>query len=109
MLAPIFLKGVPEMIIKSASRCVLLRTSAPKRARSKRGVMLVIISTKQQDRPKNIGQRLFLRPQLIASSRVVRMTFGGNLSLTKCSVPPYGLHAERAGPIRGHRSSRDAP
>src|SRR5210317_2039184 len=102
MLAPIFLKGVPEMIIRSASRGVLRNTSAPKRAISKRGVMLVIISTKQHDRPKNIGQRLFLRPQLMASSRVVRMTLGGSCSFMQDSALPYGPHVAPAAPSRGH-------
>ena len=59
------------MIIKSDSRGVPRNTSAPKRARSWREVMLVIISTKQQDKPKNIGQRLFLRLQLISQSALV--------------------------------------
>ncbi len=83
MASPIRLNGVPEMIIRSASRGELRSTSAPKRARSKRGVMLVIISTKQQERPKNIGQRLFLRPQLMASSREARMTLSGRASLIR--------------------------
>src|SRR5210317_1507280 len=116
MLAPIFLKGVPEMIIRSASRGVLRKTSAPKRAISKRGVMLVIISTKQHDRPKNIGQRLFLRPQLMASSKVVSMTFGGNSSLMMRSLAtcadhsaPCAAHAALAVPSRVRRFSRYGP
>ena len=34
-------------------------------------VMAVIISTKQQERPKNIGQSELARPQLMRSSRLV--------------------------------------
>src|SRR3546814_18596540 len=61
----IFINTVPAMIITSASRGVPRITSAPHRARSYFGVMLVAISTKQQESPKWKGHMEFLRPQEI--------------------------------------------
>ncbi len=52
------MKTVPEMISRSDCRGEPLRTSAPNRAMSKRGVQAVICSMKQQESPKNIGQKL---------------------------------------------------
>src|SRR6056297_107771 len=104
--APIFLNGVPEMIMTSDSRGVPRSTSAPKRARSKRGVILVIISTKQQDRPKNIGHRLFLRPQLIRSSARVSNTPCGSFSLMRNSGADY-VQAAHPNPV--HPFSTDTP
>src|SRR5512146_102804 len=67
-----FLKTVPEMIRRSDCLGDPLRTSAPKRARSKREVNAAASSTKQQDRPKNMGQRLYRLDQLIRKSVVLR-------------------------------------
>src|SRR5512142_1369064 len=69
---------VPAMTIRSASRGVPRITSAPKRAMSYLLVMLVAISTKQQERPKLKGQMEFLRPQASRScSRVSRKLRSG--------------------------------
>src|SRR5664279_4909421 len=75
----ILTKGVPAMTIRSASRGVPRSTSAPKREMSWREVNEVIISTKQQESPKNIGQRELDRPQLIRSSRRVKTMLSGTV------------------------------
>src|ERR1700733_9418030 len=67
----IFLVTVPETIIKSACRGEGRKTSAPKRARSYRAMVVAIISMAQQAKPKVSGQTEFLRPQLYSSSKEV--------------------------------------
>src|SRR5437762_5544 len=62
MTGAIFMKIVPAVTIRSASRGVLRITSAPKRAISYLLVRLVAISTKQQERPKPKGQMEFFCP-----------------------------------------------
>ena len=59
------------MIIRSDWRGDGRKTSAPKRAISKREAPIDIISMAQQARPNVIGQIEFLRTQLIAESSVV--------------------------------------
>src|SRR5215469_4298821 len=69
----ILLETRPAMIIKSDCRGEPRNTSAPKRAMSNREALIDIISMAQQARPKDIGQMEFLRAQLMALSRVVRI------------------------------------
>src|SRR5215813_7090255 len=71
MTGAIFMKTVPAITIRSASRGVPRITSAPNRAMSYLLVMLVAISTKQHERPKLNGQMEFLRPQANRSCRLV--------------------------------------
>ncbi len=59
------------MIIRSACRGEPRKTSAPKRAISKRDALIDIISMAQQASPNVIGQMEFLRAQLTALSSVV--------------------------------------
>src|SRR5690349_6963386 len=73
IIGAILIKGVPAITIRSASRGVLRITSAPKREISYLLVMLVAISTKQQESPNPNGQMEFLRPQAIRSSRRERI------------------------------------
>src|SRR5882724_10051644 len=70
----ILLETRPAMIIRSDWRGEPRKTSAPKRAISNRDALIDIISIAQQARPNDIGQMEFLRAQLMALSRVVRMT-----------------------------------
>src|ERR1039458_7367716 len=60
----IFSVTVPATIIKSAWRGLGRKTSAPKRAMSKREVVEAIISIAQQASPKVSGQSEDLRAQL---------------------------------------------
>src|ERR1700756_3613236 len=69
MTGAILMKTVPAMTMRSASRGVPRITSAPKREMSYLLVILVAISTKQQERPKLKGQTEFLRPHATRSSR----------------------------------------
>src|SRR6266849_5225492 len=62
------------MIIRSDWRGEPRNTSAPKRAISNRDALIDIISMAQQAKPNDIGQMEFLRAQLMALSRVVRIT-----------------------------------
>src|SRR6202051_3130084 len=68
MTGAILMKTVPAMTMRSASRGVPRMTSAPKREMSYLLVMLVAISTKQQERPKLNGQTEFLRLHATRSS-----------------------------------------
>src|SRR5271155_4556747 len=61
----------PAIIIKSLCRGDGRKTSAPKRAISKRDAPIDIISMAQQARPNVIGQMEFLRIQLTVESSVV--------------------------------------
>src|SRR5437867_3120225 len=61
------------MMIKSDWRGLGRKTPAPKRSRSKREAPVAIISIAQHARPKVIGQRAELRPQLISQSILVVM------------------------------------
>src|SRR6266567_2299812 len=65
----ILIKTVPAMTMRSAWRGVPRITSAPNREMSYLLVMLVAISTKQQERPKLNGQTEFLRLHATRSSR----------------------------------------
>src|SRR5205814_2834423 len=67
----IFLVTVPATIIRSACRGEGRKTSAPKRARSYRAMVVAIISMAQQARPNCSGQTEFFRPQLYISPNVV--------------------------------------
>src|SRR5690348_5383059 len=67
----------PAMIIRSDWRGDGRKTSAPKRAISKRDAPIDIISIAQHARPKVIGQIEFLRIQLMTLSTVVRTTPSG--------------------------------
>src|SRR4051794_33496664 len=73
MTGAILMKTVPAMTIKSASLGVPRITSAPNREMSYLLVMLVAISTKQQESPKWNGQIEFLRPQATRSSSLDSM------------------------------------
>src|SRR4030095_16923079 len=73
MIGAILMKTVPAITIRSASRGVPRITSAPNRAMSYLLVMLVAISTKQQERPKLNGQMEFFRPQASRSCSRARM------------------------------------
>src|SRR5258705_1666268 len=68
MTGAILINGVPAMTIRSASRGVPRITSAPNREMSYLLVMLVAISTKQQERPKLNRQTEFLRLHATRSS-----------------------------------------
>src|ERR1700747_3597013 len=76
------MKTVPAMTMRSASRGVPRITSAPKREMSYLLVMLVAISTKQQERPKLKGQTEFLRPQATRSSRRDKISVRGSIRPT---------------------------
>jgi hypothetical protein len=67
----IFQVNVPAMINRSHWRGVNRAASAPKRARSNFGPSIAINSIPQHESPSGIGQRLFLRPQLISQSERV--------------------------------------
>src|SRR6185312_8065166 len=73
----ILLETRPAMIIRSDCRGEGRKTSAPKRAISKRDAPIDIISMAQQARPKVIGQMEFLRIQLTTLSTVVSTTPSG--------------------------------
>src|SRR5580704_6789127 len=74
MTGAIFCERRPATIIRSAWRGEGRKTSAPKRATSKREAAMDIISMAQQASPNPSGQREFLRAQLTAlSSWVKRM------------------------------------
>ncbi len=74
MTGAILLLTRPAMIIRSLWRGEPRKTSAPKRARSKREAPVDIISIAQQAKPKVMGQMEVLRAQLMALSSVVVMT-----------------------------------
>ena len=89
------------MIIRSDCRGEGRKTSAPKRAISKRDAPIDIISIAQQAKPKVMGQIEFLRTQFTALSSVVSTT-------PSCSaLPPKASRsmAQRALRIAG----RDYP
>src|SRR5438477_2056144 len=73
----ILLDTRPAMIIRSDCRGDGRKTSAPKRAISKRDAPIDIISIAQQARPKVMGQIEFLRIQLTTLSTVVSTTPSG--------------------------------
>src|ERR1700732_745575 len=68
---------LPAMIIRSLCLGDGRKTSAPKRAMSKRDAPIDIISMAQQARPNVMGQMELLRIQLTAESRVVSTTPSG--------------------------------
>src|SRR6185437_2879219 len=96
MMGAILMNTVPAMTIKSASRGVPRMTSAPKRAMSYLLVILVAISTKQQERPKLKGHIEFLRPHATRScsraNATLRRTTSSMVALmltpVQCSVAP---------------------
>src|ERR1700736_3152966 len=73
MTGAIFCERRPAALIRGAWRGEGCKTSAPKRARSKRAAAMDIISMAQQARPKPSGQMELLRAQFTALSRVVKM------------------------------------
>src|SRR5437879_1879051 len=73
MTGAIFCERRPATIMRSAWRGDGRKTSAPKRARSKRAAAMDIISMAQQASPKPSGQMELLRAQFTALSRVVKM------------------------------------
>src|SRR5881227_795379 len=73
MTGAIFCERRPATIMRSAWRGDGRKTSAPKRARSKRAAAMDIISMAQQAKPKPSGQMELLRAQFTALSRVVKM------------------------------------
>src|SRR5579864_238242 len=83
----------PAMIIRSDWRGEPRKTSAPKRAMSKREADIDIISMAQQASPNDIGQMEFFRAQLIALPReVVRMSWESRPS----SKPALSMRAKRS-------------
>src|SRR3954453_6841492 len=80
----ILMKTVPAITIRSASLGVPRITSAPNREMSYLLVMLVAISTKQQDSPKWKGQIEFLRPHATRSSSLDRMRLR-RTAVSRCS------------------------
>src|ERR1041384_1395823 len=82
----ILLATRPAMIIRSDWRGEPRKTSAPKRAMSKRDALIAIISIAQQARPNVIGQMEFLRAQLIALSAEVRRMPSVRLSEGSLSI-----------------------
>src|SRR6266568_5694902 len=101
MTGAILINGVPAMTIRSASRGVPRITSAPNLEMSYLLVMLVAISTKQQERPKLKGQIEFLRLHATRSSRrdktrVRRIASSNELSSTlACGEAPGRLIDQR--------------
>src|SRR5262245_3213789 len=71
--------------MRSAWRGDGRKTSAPKRATSKRAAAIDIISMAQQASPKPRGQMELLRAQLTALSSVVKMMPSSSSSLPKSS------------------------
>src|SRR6201993_4423700 len=67
----------PAMMIRSLCRGDGRKTSAPKRAISKRAAPIDIISIAQQAKPNVMGQIELLRIQLTAESSVVSTTPSG--------------------------------
>src|SRR3984957_4237954 len=74
MTGAIFCETRPAMMIKSDWRGEGRKTSAPKRAMSKRAPPMDIISIAQQAKPKVMGQTELLRIQLTAKSNEVKNT-----------------------------------
>src|SRR5947209_18649098 len=68
MTGAILLATRPAMIMRSDCRGEPRNTSAPKREMSNRDADIDIISMAQQASPNDIGQKEFLRPQLITQS-----------------------------------------
>src|ERR1035438_10156886 len=71
MTGAILLATRPAMIIRTDCRGDPRKTSAPKRAISKREALIDIISMAQQAKPNVMGQMEFLRAQLTAQSSLV--------------------------------------
>src|ERR1700678_126896 len=82
MTGAIFCETRPAITIKSDWRGEGRKTSAPKRARSKRAPPIDIISIAQQAKPKVMGQTELLRTQLTAKSKE-GMTTPSGCSYTK--------------------------
>src|SRR5882724_8446986 len=85
MIGAIFCERRPATIIRSAWRGDGRKTSAPKRATSKRAAAMDIISIAQQARPKPRGQIELLRAQFTALSSVVKMIPSSSSNLPKSS------------------------
>src|ERR1700746_444082 len=77
MTGAILFETRPAIIIRSDCRGEGRKTSAPKRALSKRDAPMDIISIPQHAKPKVIGQMQLLRIQLTTLSTVVRITPSG--------------------------------
>src|ERR1700692_1460198 len=111
------MKTVPAMTMRSASRGVPRMTSAPKREMSYLLVMLVAISTKQQERPKLNGQTEFLRLHATRSSsrdrtrvrRIASSKFPSALS-ARCKAPGRLIDQRMAHhPLLTHPSASLSP
>src|SRR6201999_638840 len=85
MTGAIFCDRRPATIMRSAWRGEGRKTSAPKRATSKRAAAMDIISMAQQARPKPRGQIELRRAQFTALSSVVKMMPSSSRSLPKSS------------------------
>src|ERR1700740_973852 len=85
MTGAIFCESRPATIIRSAWRGEGRKTSAPKRATSKRAAAMDIISMAQQAKPKPSGHMELLRAQFTALSRVVKMMPSSSRRLPKSS------------------------
>src|ERR1700730_5711923 len=105
MTGAIFCDKRPATIIKSAWRGDGRKTSAPKRATSKRSAAMDIISIAQQAKPKLSGQMEFLRAQFTALSSWVKMMPSsltilvkspGSSSFTAGAAPPVASEAASA-------------
>src|SRR5438034_6572036 len=106
----IFIVTVPATIIRSACRGVARKAPAPKRSRSKRLAPTAIISMAQQARPKVMGQREFLRAQLMAKSRLVTMRPSSKrFSIQDMGRPPFEFFiiAEEGGGLKRARKKRE--
>src|SRR5215475_8490931 len=85
MTGAIFCESRPATIMRSAWRGDGRKTSAPKRATSKRAAAMDIISMAQQARPNPRGQMELLRAQFTALSSVVKIMPSSSSSLPKSS------------------------
>src|SRR5580692_5679484 len=85
MTGAIFWERRPATIIRSACRGDGRKTSAPKRATSKRAAAIDIISMAQQARPNPSGQMELRRAQFTALSSVVKIMPSSSRSLPKSS------------------------
>src|SRR5579885_1452900 len=85
------------MTMRSDSRGLARRTSAPKRAMSYLLVNAVAISTEQQDRPKLNGQTEYFRLQAMTSWSLPRIRWRRTAS---AKLPPPGPGAVGAAAAR---------
>src|ERR1019366_1390865 len=99
MTGAIFWETRPAMIMRSLWRGEPRKTSAPKRAISKREALMDIISMAQQASPKVMGQMEFLRAQLRALSSEMR-TMPSEAGAAALSAAELSMRANNsAGPL----------